>query len=97
MRRTSIMVCPERCGAEENLRCLERGESSGVVLNSQQTAADSSDEAAVVLKIAANRSRQLGEVCASTLSCKSKNHTFCFCPLRFAESGKEEGEVAAFL
>ncbi len=80
MRRTSIMVCPERCGAEENLRCLERGESSGVVL-----------------KIAANRSRQLGEVCASTLSCKSKNHAFCFCPLRFAESVKEEGEAAAFL
>ena len=36
MRRTSIMVCPIRCGAEENLRCLERGESSGVVLHSQE-------------------------------------------------------------
>ena len=29
--------------------------------------------------------------------CKSKNHTFCFCPLRFAESVTEEGEFAAFL
>ena len=35
MRRTSIMVCPERCGAEENLRHLERSESGGVVLKSQ--------------------------------------------------------------
>ena len=41
MRRTSIMVCPERCGAEENLRHLERSESGGVVLKSQDFAGSS--------------------------------------------------------
>ena len=32
MRRTSIMVCHIRCGAEENLRHPERSEGGGVVL-----------------------------------------------------------------
>ncbi len=42
MRRISIMVCPIRCGAEENLRYPERSEGGGVVLNSQDFAAVSS-------------------------------------------------------
>ena len=29
--------------------------------------------------------------------CKSKNHTFCFCTLRFMESVTEEGEFRALL
>ena len=32
MRRTPIMVCPIRCGAEENLLCPEHSEGNGVVL-----------------------------------------------------------------
>ena len=41
MRRTSIMVCPIRCGAEENLRHPERSEGGGVVLKSQDFAGSS--------------------------------------------------------
>ena len=37
------------------------------------------------------------EVCASTIPCKRQNRTFAFCPLRFMESVKEEGEFAAFI
>ena len=36
MRGIYKYVCQNRCRAEENLRCLERSESSGVVLNSQE-------------------------------------------------------------
>ena len=40
------------------------------------------------------------EVNAAALSinaCKSKNHTFCFCPLHRTGGVTEEGEFAAFL
>ena len=36
MRGIPITVCPERCRAEENLRCPEKTEGSGVVLNSRK-------------------------------------------------------------
>ena len=89
------MVCPESSCGEENLRCLERSESSGVVLKfaglrrlrRRQLRRFCINVCEQPLRKIGfvSRSRQLGEVCAREIIALSENRAILNNLLRVAK------------